>query len=86
MHSTVHVLINAPIKINCECWMVYHKNVKNRVCDKVAHKLCTQKYRDSWVGACKSSVKIALYRPRWCMYKTGELIRLATVLYLQCDG
>ena len=40
---TIHILINASIKNKYECWVARYYSVKNSLCDKVAHKICTQK-------------------------------------------
>ena len=63
LRSTIHILINAPLKNIYECWVVCYLSVKITLRNKVARKFCTQnqKYRDAWVGTFKQNVKIALH-------------------------
>ena len=49
------------MKNNYKCWVARHySSVKIILHDQVARKICTQKYRDAWVGAFKWGMKIAL--------------------------
>ena len=41
------------MKNKYECWVAHYQSVKITLCDQVARKICTQKYRDVWVGAFK---------------------------------